>query len=780
MQDQPVPIVRVNSRRREVSPQALIASLALGLCAEAGEAWSQEKRGVGLPTMRVEGQVPTGYSGQDDYKVDHVQSPKQTAPLTELPQTVTVIPQAVIREQGARDLTEALRNTPGISFNAGENGFSTSTNNFSLRGFDTSGNVFIDNMRDSGSYTRDVFNIEQVEVFKGPAADNGRGAPGGYINMVTKTPQLQDFAAGEFSFGFDKYHSESRKRVTLDANQRVFNNAAFRMNVMYENSGVAGRDVAERDTWGIAPSIAFGLGTDTRFTLAYDHVKHDDLPDWGVPGAMVNGDMKLQGSDRYDPTTRGASRDSFYGLKSDKDDTERDSVLARFEHDFSDNMTLSSQTRWTHIDRFSRFTAPTGYVTATREVTTSTQFYDRRNTTIGNLTNLTSRFRTGQFAHTLATGVELTREVSKGNRRGNVNPGNTDVFDPDPRRAGAIRPDPTETNKTTIHTAAAYAYDTIALHPQWELTGGVRGEWYKVEIRSRDLTGPDSDMDGYDKSKFTLGGKIGLVHKVRPNGNIYAAFGAAALPPGSYLSNSDISRTGDNAFPGFVAGARSVMSFNYEIGTKWNLMDGRLATTAALFRSEKQNVPIFARGPGDPAATLNGYGTQIVQGVELSAAGTITSNWNVFAGLAWTDSKRKHGKWQDRYLKATNATDYGNHDRTSGDELAFTPHLTANLWTTYRLPFGLTVGGGVRHTGSSYLGRPDDANRVIPNGTFGKLESYTTFHGLLSYEVVEGVDVRFNADNIFNKDYVASSNWNSSRVFLGAPRTFMLSAGFRF
>src|SRR5690606_5673627 len=142
-----------------------------------------------------------------------------TAPLLNTPQTVQIIPKEVFQQQGARNLTEVLRNTPGITFNAGENGFTSSTNNFSQRGFDTAGNIFVDGFRDSGNYARDSFNLEQVEVIKGPAADNGRGGAAGYVNLETKSPKLQNFTSGSASLGFDSYDSHHRKRITADINR---------------------------------------------------------------------------------------------------------------------------------------------------------------------------------------------------------------------------------------------------------------------------------------------------------------------------------------------------------------------------------------------------------------------------------------------------------------------------------------------------------------------------------------------------------------------------------
>ncbi len=147
------------------------------------------------------------------------------------------------------------------------------------------------------------------------------------------------------------------------------------------------------------------------------------------------------------------------------------------------------------------------------------------------------------------------------------------------------------------------------------------------------------------------------------------------------------------------------------------------------------------------------------------------------------DSKRKISDELDRLLYFGSTGDRpGDWADVSvnGDRLAFTPNFSASLWTTYRLPFGLTLGGGVQHEGSSYLGRPDDASRVIPNGRFGKLPSYTLFNAFLAYDLTENIELRFNVDNVTNKKYAVSTNWPGSRASLGAPRTYMISAGFSF
>lgn len=758
-------MIRTRSLKSSASHLALMAGLAVSITSFASAAAAQGEAEGAVETAPINVQGTT----DGDYKVEEASSPKQTAPVLDTPQTVSIIPQEIIREQGARNLTEILKNTPGISFNAGENGFGTSANNFSLRGFDTSGNIFIDGSRDSGSYTRDAFNVENVEVFKGPAADNGRGGAGGYINIVTKTPGLQNFISGNVSYGFDEYDSEDRRRATFDVNQQIGANSAIRLNALVEDSGVAGREHAEANAWGFAPSIAFGLGTEFRTIFSYEHVERNDLPDWGVPGATI------EGTAAYNPAVP-AVRDAFFGLSHDFDDVTTDALTARFEYDFTSGMTLSNQTRWAQVDRKSRFTMPTGFVAGPPlAITTATNFYDRTNDTLTNLSDLSMAFNTGSLKHNLSVGLELTREESEANRMGGAVPlpGNTSPVNPDPDRVGAAPFNVTATADVQVDTVALYAYDTVEFTPQWQVTGGVRAERYEVEINSSDAT--VAGATAYDDSDTLLGGKIGVVYKPVTNASVYASFGMSEQPHGSFLSNPDISRTGANTFPGFVAGAKPVTSYNYEIGTKWDVLNDRLSLTAALFYTEKKDVPIAAN-----ATTLLGYGEQIVQGLELGTAGKITEEWNVFGGLLLMDSERKHSAALDAALRAANPGDYGAVLRTSGDELAFTPKYTANLWTTYRFPVGLTIGGGAQYVGTSWLGRPDDALRIIPNGRFGKLPSYLVFNAMVAYELTQNIDVRLNIDNITDETYAQSTNWPGSRASLGAPRTFIVSTSFSF
>src|SRR5690606_37608883 len=167
-----------------------------------------------------------------------------------------------------------------------------------------------------------------------------------------------------------------------------------------------------------------------------------------------------------------------------------------------------------------------------------------------------------------------------------------------------------------------------------------------------------------------------------------------------------------------------------------------------------------------PAVARLCYGKQVVQGIELGINGQVTPNWNIFGGVAYMDSERDHSAFLDAARRLANPNDYDTFTSTRGDELAFTPKLTGNLWTTYRFDAGLTLGGGVRHVGSSFLGRPDDAERIIPNGRWGKLPSYTVADVVVSYDFNDALTLRLNARNITDELYAISANWAGSRMTL--------------
>src|SRR6202000_3044479 len=258
--------------------------------------------------------------------------------ILDTPQSINVIPAGVIKEQGVSNLADALKNVPGITLNAGEGG--THGDLINLRGFSAGDDYFMDGLRDTGLYDRDVFDYESVEVLKGPASTLfGRGSTGGVINQVLKAPEL--FPIADFSVTGG---TNSEARVTGDVNYVLGDTTAVRVNLMGQTNMQEGRPFARSQRWGIAPSIAFGLGTDTTFTLKYLHQQEDNIPDYGIPFLFAK--------------PAPVARDTFYGLPADdRFKTDVDVVTGRFDHKFDDTWSMSDTIRYGHYWFDSRQTA---------------------------------------------------------------------------------------------------------------------------------------------------------------------------------------------------------------------------------------------------------------------------------------------------------------------------------------------------------------------------------------------------------------------------------------
>ncbi|MEO7415018.1 MAG: TonB-dependent siderophore receptor [Opitutaceae bacterium] len=751
---------------------AVIVASGSPLVALAAESPSKEADLAVLPSIEVQSQ-----------RNREVSSPKFTAPLVDTPQTISVIPQEVFSQQGAASLADVLSNTPGITFLAGEGGHVSGSNSIVMRGFDATGSIFIDGVRDNGNYGRDVYNLEQVEVVKGPAGDNGRGTASGYINLSTKSPRASDFAASTLSYGFDGYASVDRQRATLDVNRSLdetVKGAAFRVTALWQDSGVAGRDYAEKKSWGVAPSLALGLGTPTRLTLGFQHDEQNDRPDFGTLGGTVAGTATA-----IRPRLP-VERSRFYGHTSDFDDVKLNVLSARLEHDLSPSIRLSNVTRASSTDREAIYTVLSAINNlpdrnsgqALEIVTANRQAFFREVKTFSNQSNLASQFATGSLLHAFAGGLEFIREQGHALRdwtglgvaadlskdvnqtaAGAPAPVSTVVgtspYQPNPHRPiTGFAPVYAFVDDIRIDTFALYAYDTIKLNERWQATGGARLEHYKANYdilaRATNLSTP------FEVSDTLLTGKLGLVFKPARNGSLYFSWGVAAQPPGtSNLSNDNGSRS--NGTPGTTGqnspNADPQKSSNYELGTKWDFFQRKLTTSFAFFRSERTHIATATdAGTGEPSA----YGDQQVQGIELGVSGRITNHWILFGGWSYLDSENRN---------PSNAV-------ADGAELNWTPSYSGNLWTTYRLPFRLTLGGGLQYTGESKV--------ALSNTNAAALPAHTVFNAMASYEITPRLNLRLNVNNVADKLYARSLNNNSNRTYLGEPRSFLASLEFKF
>lgn len=742
----------------------LLAGLALAAPVQA------QQEGAGgrtFPEVKVQAASETGYEPAQ------LSSPKFTQPLVDTTQTISVIKEGVLKEQGATTLTEALRNVPGVgTFYGGENGNTATGDAVYMRGFDTSSSIFADGVRDLGSISRDVFNTEQVEVTKGPAGtDYGRSAPSGSINMVTKQPNLVDSFSGSLGLGSGSY-----KRSTIDWNKSLagMGGAAFRLNAMVQDAGVAGRDGIKNDRWGLAPSFAFGLNTATRVYLDLLHVKQSNVPDGGVftigmPGYSSPDNPGYAGRRGFLDTAERVNSKNFYGTSSDHDDVTADMVTVRVEHDISSATRLRNTTRWGQTKQDYLLTAIMGQgYSATGTLGTNALLTpdpadpstwtiarlvntkDQVNRILTNQTNLTTSFTTGSIRHDLSTGLELTREEQT-NRTLAAAAGSTiprvNVYHPDSSvtlpayaRTGAH-------NEGSTDTYSLYAFDTLKVGEQWQFNGGLRYDHYKTSYQTYDAAG--ATTADLDKSGGLFNWKLGALYKPAPNGSIYANYAISQQPPGG--SNFTLSAAANNANNPDMSPQKAK---TLEAGTKWELLDKRVLVSGALFRTEVTNEIV-----SNPDGTVDQTGKKTVRGLELGMTGQITPNWGVMAGYTIQNTRVAKG---------------ANLAADDSDGLTYTPRNAASLWTTYQLIPGLTIGGGARYSGGLKRGR--DGAVGTPNFT----ESYWVFDAVASYRVNKNVDLQLNIYNLFDKDYVAAINKSGYRYFPGIARSARLTANFKF
>jgi catecholate siderophore receptor len=720
-----------------------------------------------LPGMQVEA------DRSSDYRVEKVSSPKFSQSLLDTTQSIQVIGKELIQQQGATTLTEALRNSPGVgTFYVGENGTTNTGDAIYMRGFDTSGSIFVDGVRDLGTVSRDVFNIEQVEVTKGPdGTEYGRTAPTGAINLVTKQPVLGNGISGSVQGG-----SGSRERATADLNRQMGDTGAFRLNVLKQNSGVAGRDQIEQNRWGIAPSLAFGLGTPTRVYLNYLHVKQRNTPDGGIPTIGLPGYTS--------PDTRAflnnapkVDTDNFYGTAQDHDNNTQDLFTVIVEHDFNDKVAIHNTSRW---GRTQQDYLLTSFMGATANLLTpnptdpstwtiarsSPTFKHQSNRIATNQTNVTASIGEGAVTQDISAGIELTQEVAKtvgiAALTGSTWPA-ANLYKPYSDVRGLQYAENGASSYGKTNTAAAYFFDTIKFGEQWQVNAGLRLDHYKTDFNSLVVCGArngpvcgrlptGSIVPGVDaKTSDNLKNyKLGILYKPAANGSIYANFAQSQQPPGgNTLTLSSATNSADN--PSFdPQKARTA-----EVGTKWDLLGSKLLLTGALYRTTVTNDLVQ-----DPTDLLYyQIGKKRVTGVEITAVGKITDDWAISAGFTTMNAKVETG---------TNVSQDGSSD------LAYTPKQAFTLWSTYHLPFNLTVGGGARYNGE--MKRGTDGAVGTPDHT----ESYWVFDAMASYPVNRNFDLQLNVYNLFDKNYVAAINKSGYRYTPGTPRSAMLSANFRF
>ena len=752
-----------------LSTAALLTTFSFILPVAKGQAEPIDAPMTELEHVRVQADRSKEYSAKKQA------SAKFSRDLVDTPQTIEIFNQALLEEQKAITLTQALQNSPGVStFFAGENATSNTGDTIYMRGFDSSSSIFVDGVRDVGAVTRDLFNIQRVEITKGPSGpDYGRTAPAGLINLVSKEPLLQNKSEVSLSYG-----SAAQRRLKADWNQVLGYSTALRLNLMGQNSGVPGRDVIHNRRWGVAPTVGFGLGEATSVQMGLSHINQDNIPDGLVPTIGLPGSTNFNTSYPQLAGARPVRPTNFYGTRSDVDHNREDSMTIRVIHTISDETKLENTSHWGRnalAYMLTSFTLrPSNFPVSTAPFSNDPTtwalgrnyptFKNQMNSIWTNQTNLNFLVSTGPLTHHMATGIELISEKQDGLGTSAIGRWpNANLYSPNAHLAldDYLQLQQRGYQNTRTRTIGTYLFDNIDLSQHWQLDTGLRLDRYWTESSAqycdagrgrincyyddqRQLT-PLSAINHQSLANTLLSWKSAVVFKPSTNTSVYASYALSQQPPGgASMELSRLSKSADNpAYQPQVGSSR-------ELGFKSQWLDDLLSINAALYSTQ-----ISHQVKQDPATfEISENARSQVKGIELNAVGHVSDRWTLIAG--WTST-------HTRQLQKLQLTADGS------SQLSYTPSWAMTAWSTYTSPHGFIVGLGSRSVGP--MKREADSSIGPPQ----TVDGYWLIDGLISYALRPQLDISLNGYNLFNRRYIAAINKSGYRYTPGTPRSFLLS-----
>jgi catecholate siderophore receptor len=649
----------------------------------------------------------------------------------DISQSVDSIDTKELLEQNLTLMQDALRNVPGVTLNSGEGGAHGDSVN--LRGLSVPDSFFLDGVRDIGQYRRDTFNTEALSVLLGPAsAVFGRGSTSGVINSISKQPQLVPLAALSISAGQADYW-----RGTGDFNLPLSDTAAARVTVMDQKYGVVERDQVQYKTWGVAPTLALGIGTATRLTLSYFKEVENNLPDYGIP--FIDG------------RPAGVDRSNYYGLVNyDRTRTNSNIGTIRFEHDFVDGVTISDSLRYANYNFLylvdgsflgNDFVDAPPPGTPYSDITVSRDQPSSGGTTsmLINRTDVTLRFDAGGLKNTLVGGLELSKEQSNVNRFQNglndIAP--TPLLAPDAFHTPPTPLIPYSNPKGRGNDVSLYALDSVAFGPQWDVDLGVRFDRFKTSF-SEAFSGT-----GFDRNDNFVSPRVAVIYKPGEGQSFYVSYGTSQNPVIEYA----IVAPSDNSLS-------PEKNSTLELGGKLKILNNAAEITAALFDTRVKNVRIT--DPDDPTVQEAPF-DQHVDGIELGVNGYITDVWEITANYT---------HMRDKVTASVDPVSIGRNAPN-------TPHDAANVWTTVEPTSAWTIGSGFTVMSHRFADTENTAG--VPG--------YVVFNAMTSYKLSEHMNVQLNLNNIANKLYFTGFYYTGvqeNHALPSAGRTLIGMANYRF
>lgn len=698
-----VPLTATRTPRLRLALTRLLLGTGASLCASTA-----------LPAVSDVEEIVVEETRLPPYNVNQSSLGKLTERLQDTPQSITALTAELLDDRGVMSLNDALRNVPGITLGAGE--FTWQGNNPTIRGFNSRNDMFLDGMRDYGSYARDPFNLESIEVLQGPSSMVfGRGSTGGVINQASKQPEADSFRKLHLNMG-----TAETFRATADLNQplpALGDKAGFRLNVVQHSNAVPDRDVTESDHWGVAPTLALGLGDATLLTLSYMKQRGDSIPDYGLPWLLG--------------VPAPVERDTFYGFDSDYLETDTSISNVRLEHAFSPDVSLTAHVRYAEYDRSSRITEPlipAGVTAATSlgSININRNVFNGESTEsmLQSQLNLVANLETGVVRHALVTGIEMAEESSSPIMRLGIGVPTTSLLNPQPMVFSATRMQVRANANTDSDSLAAYVLDTLKFGDEWQLVLGARWDsFFTNYVAERyDTNGVTAGTEQVLRKDIEKSYRAALVYKPTESRTYYVGWGTSFNPSAEGLS--------------FIANARNFGISNaflepeqnrsVEIGTKWTVFDDRLSLDAALFEIVKNNARV--PDPGRPGFNALA-GEQKVDGFSLNATGKVLEGLTVTGGYTYLDSE-----------EAKTAPGLDN----LGRPLLNVAKNNFSAWLNYAVTPAIELGAGARFV-DERLARNLTPLNVAP--------SYWAYDAMGKYTVNQHLTLKLSLTNVTDELY---------------------------
>ncbi|WP_269684328.1 TonB-dependent siderophore receptor [Flavobacterium lacustre] len=664
------------------------------------------------------------------------------------PQSVQVIGAEIIGQQQSIRLSDVVKNVNGVYVGSARGGAQES---FFSRGYDMSANnMFKNGFRYNAGSIPEVSSLEKVEVLKGSAALLfGNVAPGGILNMVTKSPSFKK--GGEISMQMGSY---SFYKPSIDIYGPLNNTIAYRFNGSYENSE-SFRDVVKRERYYVNPSVLFKVSGKTEITLQGDYLHDDWTPDFGTG---------IIGKEIVD-----LPRNLYLGANWSNGQTKQSSVSGLVNHEFSKNWKLNFNTSF---QNYSRTSKGTERVQPAANGDWSRPLGQNKNLEqiIGEQLSLQGCFTTGKIKHQLFTGVDFENSFAQAYTF-TFSPtiyGSGNIFDFENFNQGTGIPDGTNTRivKTTTNRFGVYAQDLISITEQFKVLAGLRWSWQEAQVDTHDLTKTPVVITEANKLKdLAFSPKLGLVFQPTKNMSLFASYA------NSFTPNTGTTVQGDAIEPSIID--------QFEVGVKKDFWRGILSTNVTLYQIVNSNLAQTAQFKADGSdntdtsiKVLSGETTS--KGIEIDITAKPTAGLNITAGYSYNDM---------RYTKTSGL----NGSFIEGDRLVRTPANTANLSFFYTLPSGVLKGVSFG-TMANYIGNRVGGwnSQIVINPTTQvqtindreiPLEGYTTIDLSAGYEWKQ-FSILCKLSNITNElNYTVHENYSVNPI---APRQVMTSIKYKF